>query len=288
MTPLIIGTILSVIGALAVVLRDIQREGLSRALLASMFVTAGLTIILTSNDGQSPLIGSVMASGVYADGSQVETILELPAVNGGRSVRGLVLKTSIPWLRQGVWLVSIMSLLGLFFVGRGQSPVRRRQHARFWVAGCALLALFCAVLSLNMPGPTSDPEAIKGFLSGFVGAQEIRTFSIPTEAWTYRIDGLNPGLAFGFLTALGALCFVTGDHPGWKQIPLLVQGITAVGLVAVVIWQGVQVAGFPWRDVDGALAVSTIVAVLGYWFYRSPGTSSCLAVLSTLPLLLAV
>ena len=288
MTPLLLATALSVILAVAVLFRHISAEAHATGLLTAILITSALGVFYTAPAGELGFTSPVMATGVYADGSSVETILELPAANGGRSVRGLTLRTAIPWLRQGLVLLFVLSVLGLLLGLRIQDPEPLRKSRRLWLLVCSVLGGICALISLSMPTPVSDPATIKSFLSTFAGADEIRSFSVPTETWTYVLDGLNAGIALGVLAVLGGLWFAFAERSNSDGLPRLIQGACAVGLVGTVLWQGLIVGGFPWRDDDSALAIAAMVGLLSFWFARSPRTSSCLAMLCSLPLLLAL
>jgi len=144
-------------------------------------------------------------------------------------------------------------------------------------------------LAFNLPRGGAGEQDIRDYLSGFEGVEQIVSFSVPDGSWVYGIQGVSPEYALGFIGLVSLTVILMPYLPRLKISREHHQGIVALVLIGAVLWQGSIAGGFPWRGIDGALALSALVSALGFWFLRdSERTGTSLAVIAVTPLLLAI
>ena len=219
-----------------------MRQKLS-GLLALFAVVAGTSLLMGWDKDQSLFTGTMVAEGRYDDGTAVETVLELKAAAGPRSVRALVLTRSVPWLQQSLGALFVVALLGFLasFRSRWQGPLSKRERLDFGVL--LVLALVCIWVSTAIPSSEVTRETIRSFLGSFSTSDQIQSFTLPRDQWRYVLSPLNPAAALGYLVVLSIISLVVGEGVLSLTKTLLVLEVCAIILVSLSVWLGIQAGG---------------------------------------------
>ena len=276
----------SLAGALAALSALPQRDKIA-SVLPLFMLSAALTLTTNWNESGHLITGSLRAVATYSDGRPVETVLELYGSAGERRVRGLPITAPIPWLKQTLLGVCLLSLLGFLvsFRSRWVGPLSKRELLD--MTAVLVLASVGALLAFNLPEKASNQEAVRQFINGFVSTQKIETFSLPSGDWSYRFSGLDPSgaLAYCLFLAVAILAKPTGVLPlKYFQVAVPTLGIL---MVISVLWRATLVGGFPWHPMDSAVALSTTVIIFSVALRRHPRVISTLVMGSAIPMAFA-
>ena len=262
------------------------RQKLS-GLLALFTVVAGTTLLMGWDKDQSLFTGTMVAEGRYEDGTAVETVLEIKASAGPRSVRALALTRSVPWLQQSLGALFVVALLGFLtsFRSRWHGPLSKRERLDFAVL--LALALACIWLSTAIPSSEVTRETIRSFLGSFSTAEQIQSFTLPRDQWRYVLAPLNPAAALGYLVLLSVIALIFRDGVLSLAKTLVALEVCALLLVSMSIWLAIQTGGFPWREPYSSAVISTLLVVFAVNFGERPRLNATLGLSAAVPLLFA-
>ncbi|MBV72062.1 MAG: hypothetical protein CMH52_12110 [Myxococcales bacterium] len=288
MTPFYLALGAATLAGVLVALSELAQRDKIASLLCLVCLASIVTLKSNWTASGGIATGSLNSIASYADGRPVETVLELYGVSGERRVRGLPLTAPIPWLKQVLLLLSLLTLLGFLasFRSRWRGPFSKRE--KFDMGAVLILTAVGAGLAFLLPDPASSQESIRSFVGGFTSQHKIESFSLPTGDWRYRFSGLDPSGVLGYCLALAILILL--KPVGFISLKQLKTGLALVGLVMIssVLWRASLIGGFPWHSLDSAVSLSSSAFVFSVALSERSRVLSTLAMGSAIPLIFAV
>ncbi|MEE2756288.1 MAG: hypothetical protein VYA30_06490 [Myxococcota bacterium] len=288
MIPFYLALVAAGLAGILVALSQLPQRDKLASMLCLICVASCVT--LNSNWAASGGLatGSLNAIAAYSDGRPVETVLELYGISGERRVRGLALTAPIPWLKQSLLVLGLLSLLGFIasFRSRWTGPLSKRENLD--LGAVLVFTAIGGLLAFQLPDSSPSQESIRQFIGGFTSTQTIESFSIPTGDWSYRFSGLNPSGVLGYCLLLAILIML--KPAGFISVWQLKAGLSllAMMMVASVLWRASLVGGFPWHTLDAVVSLSASAFIFSVVLSQHPRVVSTLAMGSAIPLLFAV
>jgi len=279
------------------VLATQDRLALSRMIFASLLMTVIACLALPAPSGDingwdTPII----AQGQYENGSVAETIVERSAESGLQRTtfidRALILEKPLPTLTYGLWALLILTLMGLVFTGMAPQKTERARFLEFAALYGLISCLLILWWSSAMPASESGELGIRDYLRTFSEIDDVMSFTVPADGWSYVILGGFPTFAVYMTLIIVVVAFLRpriGVIPlgvSSDQVTVLQVASVILALVCVFI-QVSSTGGLPWRPDDGAVFLTSLILVSAHYYGEENAAALPMAAAAIFPVLIA-